>query len=129
MGDDKERLKKYYERMVETSMLVFACLVLTVMYYFVYGTLHWFVYAPLIISVLLVGGAGILLGYGEVQHRLKLKRETPKVIQAVKMYENGELRMIEAIATTDLSIREFMEVLKRENIEIEFNSSLLGVIK
>ena len=122
---DNEKFKRYYSNMVALSVGVLLLVVAGVLLAIQYGNM-WGVIISMVSSALLVLGAGIVLLYTKVLDYLKIKRETPKVIEAIEKYKKGELTMLYTIAETDLSIREFMKVLKKEKIEVEFNESLLG---
>ena len=122
---DKEKYQSYYKNMVNISVGVLILIVAGVILAVNYENM-WGLIIAMISSALLVLGAGIILLYTKVLDYLKIKRETPKVIEAIEKYKKGELTMLYTIAETDLSIREFMKVLKKEKIEVEFNESLLG---
>jgi predicted HTH domain antitoxin len=121
---DEKRLKRFYEEILIFSAIALAIMVLGIGSMIIYGDITG-IFISMIVNALLLGATGIVLLYSKGKDYLRVRRETPKVIEAIALYESGETSMIRAIATTELSIKEFMGVLKRENINVEFNDLAL----
>lgn len=77
----------------------------------------------ILLGVMCIGIAMLIvfMTYAKVLVKSILRRRAALdiVIEVVSAYNRGEMTMLQAVATTDLSFKEFMRVIKDNDIELK----------